>query len=70
MTVQKEVPIEVQEEVLAAALDTFEHETVDGLRCEPLGPASARCPDREGLAGQSGIHPPRDPEDRVSLCHG
>jgi hypothetical protein len=69
MAVYREVALEVEEQVLAAALDPLEDEAVEGGRRETLGPASARCPRGDSLSRQRGVDPSRHADDRVPLGH-
>jgi hypothetical protein len=69
VAVEDETILEVEEKVLPAALDALEHQTVDGGRRESIGPTAAGSTDRDWSAGQRGVHPPSDTEDRVPLRH-
>ena len=67
MAVKDEVAA-VQQQVLAAGLGAVEAAAV-----EPLDPGGAAArvgsADRQRLPAEGGIEPPRQPQDRVALCH-
>src|SRR3954453_21409938 len=69
MTVQRELVLEVQEQMLAPALHLLEHEAVDRRLRETLRAAAAGSANRDPAAGESAVDPPRHPQDRVALGH-
>src|SRR3954451_9253504 len=69
MAVERDAAVEVQQQVLAAALDPLELAAVQLGGGQSGGTARTGCADRESLTGQALIQAPGDPEDRVALGH-